>query len=41
MLFGDIGGICFFIILVVTPVIRVLVGNQYYNSLFKQMYWVN
>lgn len=41
MLFGDIGGICFFIFLVVTQIMSVLIGNKYYNSLFKQLYWVN
>jgi len=41
MLFRDIGGISFFIYLIVTPSMNVLVGNKYYNSLFKQIFWVN
>jgi len=37
----DIGGLSFFICLLVTPIMGFLIGNTYYNSLFKQLYWVN
>ena len=40
-LLEDIGGLCFFIVLTMTPIMSFLVGNKYYYSLFKQLYWVN
>ena len=40
-LFEDIGGLVFFIFIIVNPIFRLFMGKNYYISLLKQLYWVN
>ena len=41
VLFGEIGGLWYFLMMVLTPIVTMLLGKRYHFSLFSNLYWVN
>jgi len=41
VLFAEIGGLTYFLFMVITPLIALLVVNRYHFSLFSSLFWVN
>lgn len=40
-LFESLAALCLFLLIVVSPFMALANGNNYYISLFKNLYWVN